>query len=92
MLGTLISLRAVQQVSRLLSDVGGVPNDWEVGGDVDRIIWNLLVNEVIGGMPDDLMILIPAAMRDAQHGLGALLHIDRAVNTVSDESVSVRLD
>ena len=50
MLGTLISRRTVQQVSRLLSDVGGVPNDWEVGGDVDRVIWNLLVNGVIGGM------------------------------------------
>jgi len=77
MLGTLISLRTVQQASRLLSDAGGVPDDWEVGGDVDWIIWNLLVNGVIGGMPDKLMMLIPAAMRDAQHGLGALLHIGR---------------
>jgi hypothetical protein len=42
-------------------------------------------------MPDELVMLIPAAMRDAQHGLGALLHIGRAVNTVSDESVSVML-
>ena len=56
-----------------------------------EIIWNLLVNGVIGGMPDEPMMPIPAAMRDAQHGLGGLLHIGRAVNTVSVESVLVTL-
>ena len=67
-----MSAQGAALLKRVLSG-DPVPDDWVDGGASDVLLFTELVNGS-GAMPDDLLKLVPKALKDANAGMRVLHH------------------
>ena len=66
-----------------------VPGPWADGCDDDVLLFTVLVNGA-GAMPDDLLRLVPKAMKDSSAGLRVVHHLNSRVCTISEAATAVQ--
>jgi len=60
---------------------------WDHGGVTDRELWSVLLRCGKRGLPAEIMMSLPASVREGRQGLRAFQHLFRRVLLVSDESL-----
>jgi hypothetical protein len=66
-----------------------VPCPWADGCADDVLLFTVLVNGA-GAMPDDLLRLVPKAMKDSSAGLMVLYHLNSRVCAISEAATAVQ--
>ena len=76
-------------VLRQVLDGDPVPDDWANGCPADVVLFTELVNGT-GAMPDDLLKLLPKALKDAHAGMRVLQHLNSRVAAISEAATAVQ--
>ena len=71
------------------SQTKSVPGPWADGCADDVLLFTELVNGA-GAMPDDLLRLVPKAMKDSSAGLMVLYHLNPRVCAISEAATAVQ--
>ena len=66
-----------------------VPDDWANGCPADVVLFTELVKGT-GAMPDDLLKLLPKALKDAHAGMRVLQHLNSRVAAISEAATAIQ--